>query len=291
MRYIIKSENMKSYTKLHNEIIHNCKYELDTLGLATILLSKPSHWNINVYGLMNELKIGKDRALRLLSSLEKQGYIYKQKNKHFAKKGEQKVFYYMFDSKEILRKTFPESHSNSCPQLPFIESSHLNNPHMDFPVVEESTYSNKNIINNKTNNINKNTKLTLHQTLDRLVDQKTKTNILNANPNLTLEFFEDIYKRVLLEHKNKHCNNINATLVMAVAGRWKFRSKQDNQNSEEKTRRIILGNFNHYLSYFRESSCKPEEILQKFQNDCLKHKPTPEMMNEYSERLKKELGI
>ncbi|MGL4672091.1 hypothetical protein [Cetobacterium sp.] len=306
MRYIIKNNSINNYTQLYNEIIHNCKCNLEVLGFATLLLSKPPDWNINPYGLMKELKIGKDRVLRLLSALEKNGYIYKLTNVQFAKKGEQKVFYYMFDCKELLKETFPEGALESTSQLPLIAplptSSDMDIPHVDIPDVdtpqlEYAAYTNKDItktISNQENINKKNTKLTIREFISSVVDEKTAANILNANPNLTLEEFQNIYKRILLEYKKNFCKDINAGLVLAVSGRWKFRTQVSDESSnvsdDEKTRRVVVGNYNYYLSYFKEiGSCNPKEILQKFQKDCTKYDAN--IVDIYTEKLKKELGI
>lgn len=311
MRYIIKNNSINNYTQLYNEIIHNCKYNLEVLGLATLLLSKPPDWNINPNGLMKELKIGKDRVLKLLSALEKNGYIYKLTNVQFAKKGEQKVFYYMFDCKELLKETFPEGALESTSQLPLIaplptspdmDIPHVGIPDMGIPDVgtpqlENDPYTNKDItktISNQKNLNKKNTKLTLREFICSVVDEKTAANILNANPNLTLEEFQNIYKRILLEYKKNFCKDINAGLVLAINGRWKFRTQISDESSnisdDEKTRRVVAGNYNYYLSYFKEiGSCNPKEILQKFQKDCTKYDAN--IVDIYSEKLKKELGI
>lgn len=320
MKYIFKNKAMKNYTQIHNEVIQNCKQNLDILGFATVLLSKPSDWVINVQSLMNELNLGKERVSKLLSSLEKQGYIYKQTNIQFAKKGEQKVFFYMFDCKEHLKETFPENNSESTSQLPLIATpcTHppkqvypdMDIPHMDSPDmgipdvgapdmgspdVENQPHTNKDITNKDiTNTISnkKNTRLTLRKFLKSVVDEKTAANILNANPNLTLEEFKNVYKRVLLEHKNNHCRDINAGLVMAVAGRWKFKSKLSDEKSDDDSNneKIIKGNFNYYLSYFEEiGRTNGKELFQKFLKDCKKYDPN--IVDIYSQKLKKELGI
>ncbi|MGL5577737.1 MAG: hypothetical protein ACRDB7_01325, partial [Fusobacteriaceae bacterium] len=140
----------------------------------------------------------------------------------------------------------------------------------------------------------KNTKLTLREVLDKLVDEKTKINILNANPNLTLEEFQHIYKRVQLEHKKNFCKDINAVLVLAVSGRWKFRTKLSDGNTEmgdgEKTRKVVASNYDYYLSYFEEiGRTNSKEIHQKFLKDCTKYDSS--IVDIYSEKLKKELGI
>lgn len=302
MQYIIKNKNVKNFTQIHNELIHNCKSELDVLGFATVLLSKPSDWVINVYGLMKELGIGKERVLRLLSALEKKGYIYKKRSVQFAKKGEQKVFYYMFDSKEILQENFYQNTLDSDSQLPLKATPPTLLPNMDIPDVryphmKESSHTNKDITNTVFNKeiINKkNTKLTLIEALDKVVDEKTKVNILNANPKLTLEEFEAIYKRVVFEHKKNYCKNINAILVLAVAGRWNFRSKlsedKNQKNGNEFHDKVIKGNYNYYVDYFKEIDCTDGlEISKKFLRDCKKY--DPEIVEIYFKKLKKELGI
>lgn len=307
MKYIIKNNSINNYTQIYNEIIHNCKHNLDVLGFAVVLLSKPPDWVINVYGLMNELKIGKERVLKLLSTLEKNGYIYKKTNVQFAKKGEQKTFYYMFDCKEILLSTFSENGSKGDSQLPLIAPPApvspdtvipgMVIPDVDSPELEDKTYTNKEIINTisyQENKDKKNTKLTLREVLDKLVDEKTKINILNANPNLTLEEFQHIYKRVQLEHKKNFCKDINAVLVLAISGRWKFRTKLSDENTEmgddEKTRKVVASNYDYYLSYFEEiGRTNSKEIHQKFLKDCTKYDSS--IVDFYSEKLKKELGI
>ena len=271
--YILKNSCKKNFVTVSNEFINDPNLSLSAIGLGVILLSRPSDWIINLSQLQDELKIGRDRLFKIITELESNNYIYKKYKEQtsFTKKGEQKKFYYISDSKDLLfSEIVSKDISGSCSQLPLLD---INNgatefPCTEFPYTEIPQHTNK-IITNKVDT-NKKTKLTLYKTLDRFLDPITKNNLLNAHPNLTLDEFLTLYDKVSLEVKHGYSKNFNACIILAAQGRWLFRYKEKTATTKRSTdiNKVINSFSNYFLDLFLNSNFSKDEILNLFLNEC-----------------------
>ncbi|MGL5203427.1 hypothetical protein [Cetobacterium sp.] len=303
MEYILKNSKKKNFTTISNTFINDPNLSLGAVALGSKLLSKPSNWVINPPALSKELKLGREKVAKLIRELEENSYLYKKpKDIVFAKKGEQKIFYYVSDCKELIREVSSEDNlKNLDSQLPLLEATETKNPDTIIPTSENPTpiltdteiptYTNKdtnNIFLEKQEQNKRNTKLSLHEAMDEVLDSSTKFTLLQKAPNITLEEFVSIYEKMKLEFEAGYCSNLNAGLILAATGRWNFRVKSKTSQLE-KDCRILQSRVDYYSDYFKIGSCKPEELLLKFQNESIKF--NSELLKEYSEKLKKELGI
>ncbi|MGL4867078.1 MAG: hypothetical protein ACRC4S_00240 [Cetobacterium sp.] len=200
-----------------------------------------------------------DKTNTLIKELIESGYMVKMKKSiTFAKSGEMKNIFYFSDNREVLMGAF----KNTAP---------------DFPPMEKTTDTNKELY--KKDIIQKeDTKLTifsnLEETLDNLLDSGTKRNLLKLKPNITLEEFNELYKNVSEQYKLGFTTNLNACLILAASGKWKFRSKTISKTKSKDVinpEKILAGKVDYFYSYYIETNCNPEEILLKFQNDSKKY--------------------
>ena len=290
--YILKNSCKKNFVTVSNEFINDPNLSLSAIGLGVILLSRPSDWIINLSQLQNELKIGRDRLFKIITELEYNNYIYKKYKEQttFTKKGEQKKFYYISDSKDLLfTEIISKDISSSCSQLPLLD---IGSGITEFPCTETSyteitRHTNK--VNTNKIETNKETKLTLHKTLDSLVDATTKHNLLNINPKLTLDEFLTLYDKVSLEVKHGYSKNLNACIILAAQGRWIFRYKEKIHASKTETNinRIIESSSSYFLDLFQNSSFSKDEILKLFLDQCKNYEK--EYVTPYYMRLKEKL--
>ena len=295
MDYILKSTKKKNFTTISNNFLNDPNLSLNAIALGSKLLSKPSNWIINPSALSKELNIGRDKLAKIILELEQNNYLYKKyANIVFAKKGEQKVFYYLSDSKELISEISSlDKNKDSHSQLPLLKTTLTDIPNTSNPSTE-STKTQNTTDTNKTNffckeNIDKkNTKLTLHKALDEVLDSATKHNLLQKRPDITLDEFLELYKKMKLEFDNGYCSNFNGGLILAAAGRWNFRVKS-NLSKDEKNARILQSKIDYYLDYFKISSCNPNEVILKFEKETIKY--DSDLVKKFSDKLKKELGI
>ncbi|MGL5057239.1 MAG: hypothetical protein ACRC6A_07725, partial [Fusobacteriaceae bacterium] len=188
-----------------------------------MILSKPTNWVINPYSLKKELGIGTDKTKALINELIAAGYMAKLKKPIvFAKQGELKNDFFFSDNRAVLKSFIETLDSNLILHTP--KTASRNSPPRDFPTVENEVYTNKETIKKE------NTKLTidpdddLELVMNKILDSKTKTNLLKSKPDMTLEEFHELYNRVQIEFQNGFCNSINSCLILAARGSWNFRS-------------------------------------------------------------------
>ncbi|MGL5056622.1 MAG: hypothetical protein ACRC6A_04555, partial [Fusobacteriaceae bacterium] len=141
-----------------------------------------------------------------------------------------------------------------------------------------------------------NTKLTidpdddLELVMNKILDSKTKTNLLKSKPDMTLEEFRELYDRVQIEFQNGFCNSINSCLILAARGAWNFRSnsslKVKSRNLEHE-KKVLENRVDYYLDYFKIANLKPEEALNKFNSDCQKYDSS--LVEFYFDYLKERL--
>ncbi|WP_293722897.1 hypothetical protein [uncultured Cetobacterium sp.] len=289
MEFILKNRKKENFTIISNTFLNDPNLSLGAVALGSKLLSKPSDWVIKPPALCKELKLGREKMARLIKELEENSYLYKSSNNTiFAKKGEQKIFYYISDCKESIEEKKSEDIAEQLnSQLPFSNNiPTTENGDTLFPTTENPLHTNKEF--NKNINKQKKTKLTLHKAMDEVLDSNTKNNLLQKAPDITLEEFVSLYKKMQSEFDAGFCSNLNAGLILAASGRWNFRAKTKSTQAE-KDRRVLKSRVEYYADYFKVGSCKPEEILLKFEQESIKCDPV--LIKEFSERLKKELGI
>ncbi|MGL5052270.1 MAG: hypothetical protein ACRC5W_01550, partial [Cetobacterium sp.] len=126
--------------------------------------------------------------------------------------------------------------------------------------------------------------------MNKILDSKTKTNLLKSKPDMTLEEFHELYNRVQIEFQNGFCNSINSCLILAARGSWNFRSnsslKAKSRNLEHE-KKVLENRVDYYLDYFKIANLKPEEALNKFNSDCQKYDSS--LVKFYFDYLKERL--
>lgn len=306
--FIIKNHHKNNYTMIYNKFIQDKDLNLELKGFGGYLLSKPSNWVININQLSADLNVGKDKILRLINYLIELGYMYRYKKEiAFVAKGELKNIYYFCDDKELLNKTTePFRIDETTLQLPLYENPIMQSLCMETPLLQTAvveTPSMEDTSHNNTSNykeviekedINKKktlltNNLSIRNYLKEILDDFTIANLLNANPDLTIDEFIILYEKATLEFKNGHCNNINSCLVKAASGKWNFKHSASisSNNEDTKIHRILKGKINYYIDYFSIGSCSKDEILSKFLSECQKYNEN--LVSTYYKQLKEKL--
>ena len=300
--FILKNHHKENYTTIYNKFIQDKNLNLELIGFGGYLLSKPSNWIINPYQIRSDLNIGKDKIMRLISTMIELGYMYKQKKDIvFTSRGELKNVYYFCDDKELLNKTTETFRRDETtlhlplseiplPQSAVMEDPATETPHLEIPPHNNTNNYKKDI--KKEDNNKKKTILTsnisIRTYLKDILDDFTIVNLLLAKPDLTIDEFNKIYNLANLEFKNGRCNNINACLVKAVKGEWNFLPITISESKEDgKIHRILHSKVIYFQDLFRNSSFSKDEIFSKFLIDSQKY--DEKLVAIYYKNLKEKL--
>lgn len=76
---VIRKAQGQEFTVLPNNTIRDSRLPLDALGLLVKLISRPPDWEVRPHQLQKECDIGRDRLRRILSELERAGYLVRRK--------------------------------------------------------------------------------------------------------------------------------------------------------------------------------------------------------------------
>ncbi len=164
---VFKIEKNNNYTVMSNYHLRDKKLSYKAKGLLSFMLSLPDDWDYSLAGLCSISKEGRDGIRSILKELQEYHYLEIEKLR-----GEKGYFEYNYLIYEIPH--FVELENDK-------EYPDTENPHLEYPGVEEPTQINTNIINTK-------------KQIDK--DDKTKLSsffVAEEHNRLTLELIDRGY--------------------------------------------------------------------------------------------------
>ncbi len=178
---IYRVERTRDYTVMSNYHLKDRELSLKAKGLLSMILSLPDEWNYTLRGLAAISKEGVDAIGSTVRELEKAGYIVRRQLR--GEKGR------ISDTEYTI---YEQPHKQDNP--PDVESSNLNEPHMDFPDVDKPSAKKPAELNTKAANT-----------------QRENTNRINTDVSNTHSFSRSVKSVEQQDEKIKAAEKTDGT--------------------------------------------------------------------------------